>query len=198
MPELVGLHVADPAERWAALGFVVAGGQIELDGVRVELGTPGVGITAWSLTETDEIVDGLPTARPAPAPVCAAPHPNGALAVDHVVVITPDFQRTSEALAGAGMPLKRTTEMRGTRMGFCRIGPAILELVEDPNADRAHFWGLVVVVEDLEALARRLGERLGEIKPAVQPGRRIATLKPSAELGTNVAFMEAERRSNER
>jgi hypothetical protein len=111
--------------------------------------------------------------------------------VDHVVVTTPDFERTREALAGAGMPLKRTVEMRGTRMGFRRLGRAILELVEAPDAALG-FWGLVVTVSDLDALADRLGERFGSIRAAVQPGRRIATLRTTARLTTNVAFIDPE------
>ena len=35
----------------------------------------------------------------------APTHPNGALGIDHVVAITPDFDRTSAALADAGLPL---------------------------------------------------------------------------------------------
>jgi hypothetical protein len=78
-------------------------------------------------------------------------------------------------------------------MGFRRIGPAILELVEAPGQPLG-FWGLVVTVNDLDALADRLGEHLGPIKPAVQPGRRIATVRPSAGLTTNLAFMDPEPR----
>ena len=90
------------------------------------------------------------------------------------------------------MPLSRVD---GT-MGFKRIGPAILELVQ--GSDPAHpdgparFWGLVVIVRDLKALGERLGEHLGPIKNAVQPGRRIATLRPTAGLSAAVAFMEPE------
>jgi hypothetical protein len=206
LPELAGLLVADPVERWEALGFDVYDGQVELGGVRLVLGSPGRGIAAWSLSGTDAVIDGLPVA-PLDRGVSSYPpmsavtrhasereHPNGAVAVDHVVVTTPDFDRTREALARAGMPLKRVAEMRGTRMGFRRIGPAILELVEAADAERVAFWGLVVVVRDLEALARRLGEHLGEIRPAVQPRRRIATVRPSAGISTNLAFMDPDSR----
>ncbi len=206
MPELAGLLIADPVERWEALGFSVHDGQVELGGVRLVLGSPGRGITAWSLSGTDAVIDGLPVApldrgvssyRSISAisrHASAREHPNGAVAVDHVVVTTPDFDRTREALAGAGMPLKRVVEMRGTRMGFRRIGPAILELVEAPDAERAGFWGLVVVVRDLDAVARGLGEHLGEIRPAVQPGRQIATVTTTAGLSTNLAFMDPDSR----
>jgi hypothetical protein len=48
------------------------------------------------------------------------------------------------------------------------------------------------VVKELDALASRLGDRLGSIRDAVQPGRRIATLRESAGLGQAVAFMSPE------
>jgi hypothetical protein len=185
LPELSGLFVADPPALWAALGFGVRDAQVELDGVRLQLGVAGTGITAWTLGE----VDGLASA-PLPRLAPPAAHPNGAIALDHVVVVTPDFERTQRALAAADLPLKRIAETRGTRMGFRRVGPAILELVEAPSAERVQFWGLVVTVEDLDALAGRLGAHLGAIKPAVQPGRRIATVRPSAGLSTNLACMD--------
>jgi sensor domain CHASE-containing protein len=51
------------------------------------------------------------------------------------------------------------------------------------------FWGLVVIVSDLDALAERFGDLLSEIRPAVQPGRRIAPLRSKAGLGPAVAFL---------
>jgi hypothetical protein len=122
-------------------------------------------------------------------------HDNGALGIDHIVVSTSGFDRTATALELAGMPLRRlVTAPRGNRMGFRRLGPAILELVEAPDGPPgpARFWGLVVVVKELDALASRLGDRLGSIRDAVQPGRRIATLRESAGLGQAVAFMSPE------
>ena len=116
------------------------------------------------------------------------------MGIDHVVVTTPDFDRTAAALSEAGMALRRVRDAGTFRQGFRRLGPAILELVEVPAAPSgpARFWGLVVIVEDLAALAARLGPRLGEVRPAVQPGRHIATLAQSAGLGPNVAFMDPE------
>ena len=61
--------------------------------------------------------------------------------------------------------------------GFRRLGPAILELVDAPGAERPHLWGLTVIVSDLGALADRLGDDLGPVKPAVQP-ERPATVRP--------------------
>ena len=119
-----------------------------------------------------------------------------------MVVVTPDFGRTAAALEAAGMPLRRIRTVGGSRpgesgafrQGFRRLGPAILELVEARGAPAgpAAFWGLVVIVSDLEALGARLGDRLGTPKPAVQPGRRIASLRASAGLSPRVAFMNPE------
>jgi hypothetical protein len=213
--ELAELGVADPPETWAELGFAVSGAHVDLGGVRVRLGERGrelgEGIVSWTLrgVEAGEI-DGLETfvaggpAMGPPAPGGPAPgaasdpparggHPNTALAIDHVVVLTPDFDRTAAALAAAGLPLRRVRDGGGFRQGFRRLGPAILELVEaEVPAGPARFWGLVVIVSDLDALALGLGERLGAIRDAVQPGRRIATLRPSAGLGPALAFMDPE------
>jgi hypothetical protein len=120
-------------------------------------------------------------------------HPNGAIALDHVVILTPDFDRTAAALADRRMPLRREAERNGARQGFRRLGPAIMEIVQAPDGD-TRFWGLVAIVSDLDALCERLGDDLGEPRPAVQPGRRIATLRRSAGLGPAIAFMDPEPR----
>jgi hypothetical protein len=196
-PELLAARLADSPERWADLGFSVRDCEVALGGVRVKLGEPGTGIVGWQLAgiEPTSEIDGLPTEVVASDSAARVMHENGAVAVDHVVVTTSDFVRTATALELAGMPLRRTvTTPKGTRMGFRRLGPAILELVEvaDGAPGPARFWGLVVVVADLETLAARLGDRLGSIRDAVQPGRRIATLRESAGLGQAVAFMSPE------
>jgi sensor domain CHASE-containing protein len=142
-------------------------------------------------------IDGLVTELSKSA-LASAPveHGNGALGIDHVVVTTPDFNRTAAALAEVGMELRRIRELPGgSRQGFRRVGPAILELVEAPAEDAsgpARFWGLVVVVSDLDRLAERLSPLLGRVKPAVQPGRRIATLGAAAGVSPAVAFMTPE------
>jgi hypothetical protein len=195
-PALRTLDIADPPERWAALGFTPDAGSVRLGGLELQLGIPGRGIVSWGLSglAPTEDIDGLATKMVRVADRAPAEHPNGAIAVDHVVVVTPDFDRTSAALSTAGLELRRIRPVpeRGIRQGFRRVGPAILELVEAPQmpAGPARFWGLVVVVTDLEALAERLGDRLGAIKPAVQPGRQIATLRAEAGLTAALAFMD--------
>ena len=175
-----------------ALGFTIADDCCHLGGVSIRLGRPGKGITAWGISGIDraKAIDGLDTRTcPPPQGNHETRHPNGAMGLDHVVVISPDFARTASALEAAGMPLKRTTTDNGPLQGFRRLGPTILELVEVPDARATRFWGLTITVSDLDALAERLHDNLGRIKDAVQPGRRIATLKPSAGLTEPVAFM---------
>ena len=197
-PELVGLRLGDPAERWKALGFDVHDSAVQLGGLELELGCEAPGIAGWRLrgAEVPPAIDGLRTEEATTRMARAGTeHPNGAIGIDHVVVTTPDFDRTAAALAAAGIELRRFREAAGGfRQGFRRLGPAILELVEarDAPPGPASFWGLVVIVADLHALADRLGDRLAAPTDAVQPGRQIATLRRSAGLGEPVAFMTPE------
>jgi hypothetical protein len=207
-PELAELQIGDRALAWQALGFATGAEGAELGGIRIRFGT-GVGdegITGWTMIgiAAREEIDGLPTTALEHAAAAARRgrpfvHPNGAVGIDHVVVTTPDFDRTAAALDQAGMPLRRTRTVgegeAAFRQGFRRLGPAILELVEarQQPPGPARFWGLVVIVSDIDALAARLGpERLSDPKPAVQPGRRIATLRRAAGLSMAVAFIDPE------
>ena len=114
-------------------------------------------------------IDGLAAAPAAERPSSPGAHVNRASAIDHVVVFTPDLDRTIAALEAAGLDLRRIREVPGdadppVRQAFFRLGEPILEVVgpvgDDPAAP-ATFWGLVVVVGDLDAAVARLGERVG-------------------------------------
>ena len=134
------------------------------------------------------VVSGAPPRDPAPA------QPNGVIGVDHVVVTTPDFARTTAALAAAGFELRRTRTVGDqAQQGFYVIGDALLEVVGPtaPDGDGpATFWGVTLVSADLDATCAALGEALVSApRDAVQPGRRIATLRRAAGLGTAVAVM---------
>lgn len=195
--ELAALQIADSAEAWRALGFTVsADGVIVLGGVELWLDAAGRGITGWTLRRITlhHDIDGLPTGVTTDPPPPDTAHPNGAIGLDHVVVTTPDFDRTATALEKAGIPFRRVRDAGGFRQGFRRLGPAILEVVEAPKVPvgPARFWGLVVIVADLEGLRARLAPHVSEIRDAVQPGRHIATLSEDAELGPKVAFMDPE------
>jgi hypothetical protein len=197
-PELAELVVADPPDAWRELGFEVdEQDHLDIGGVRIRLGGGGSGITAWSLMRVNAMgsIDGLPS--PVPRVLYPPPfktHPNGATGIDHIVILSSSLDRTAAALERAGIELKRTQESERGRMGFRRLGPAVLEVVQrdDLESDEARFWGLAVVVISLEEIAEQLGDRLGPIKEAVQPGRRIATLHGDAGISVPLAFMSPE------
>jgi len=122
--------------------------------------------------------------------------------IDHVVLMTPDLERTCEAAAAAtGAPLKRIREAGPVRQGFFRLGEVILEVVQSPQvpAGAATWWGLVITVgdgpDDLHAVCDRLGpDVIGAPRTAVQPGRFIATVRAEAGLGVPVALMSPDPR----
>jgi hypothetical protein len=199
------LGVADAPEAWAALGFAVEGDTCVLGDVRVRLAGPeaGKGLTGWALRGVGATeLDGLSTIRShRQLPEGPAVQPNGIVAIDHVVAITPALERTVAALEVAGLDLRRVREeptpAGAPRQAFFRLGATILEVVQEPaevvardGADRpAFFWGLAFVAPDLEATVAGLGDRVSEVRAAVQPGRRIASLRRSAGLGIPVALI---------
>jgi hypothetical protein len=191
-PELDELVLDARPDAWEAVGFTVAGGVAAVGGVRIRLDGRGGGITGWSLRglAAGADLDGLPASvseAPAPEPVA---HPIGAVAVDHVVALTPDFDRTAGRLRAAGLDYRSTRDAGdGFRQAFFVLGPCLLELGGPAEGERPWLWGLTLVVEDLDATAVLLGESLGRVKDAVQPGRRIATIRREAGLGAPVALM---------
>jgi hypothetical protein len=220
------LVLADAPERWRALGFCVEGDALQLGAVCLRLAgeDAGRGIAGWSLRGIASTeLDGMPTRRahhdaihgarqdgPAREPgVVGAPadapaeHPNGVVAIDHVVAMTPALDRTVQALTDAGLDLRRIREQPtpagAPRQAFFRLGAEILEVVQEPAhivaaredgaARAARLWGLALVAPDLDRTVAALGEYAGEARAAVQAGRRIATVKRSAGLAVPVALM---------
>ena len=158
------------------------------------------GLIGWALggIEAAAELDGLPTEAFEEPPELDAPdgpeHPLGATRIDHIVVMTSDLQRTVAALERAGLELRRVREPSEpgppVRQAFFRLAEVILEVVEDPGAEgAARFWGITFRVADLDRCAELLGERLGDLRAAVQPGRRIATVRRAAGLGLPVALI---------
>jgi hypothetical protein len=203
-PTVDELTVADDPSAWRAAGFDVEGDLCEVGSVRLRLEGPGRGrgIVEWSVRGTRSLeLDGLPTRASASGPAGGGRHPNGVVSIDHVVVISPDLDRTAAALREAGLDLRRIREGEtpggSARQAFFRMGELILEVVEAPPGTRiasdpsgpARLWGISFLVEELEHTAAALGDLLGEPRQAVQPGRRIATLRKQAGLGPAIAFM---------
>jgi hypothetical protein len=212
-PTIDELTLADDPARWAALGFTVADGRCQLAGVQLRFtgAAPGAGIEGWSLRDVrSSELDGLPTTistRPALPPALA--HPNGVLGIDHVVAVSPALERSIEALQAAGMDLRRVREeptpAGAPRQAFFRLGREILELVQEPEEiverdggrDRpARFWGLALLVDDLDLTVEAFGAHASAAHAAVQAGRRIATVRRSAGLALALALMTREERSD--
>lgn len=191
MPAIEALEIADEPSAWKAAGFAVEEGVCRVSRVSLRLAGKGAGrgIVGWTLGDGE------------PAAAQPAPHPNRAVALDHVVMLSPDLDRTVGELEAQGFDLRRVREGPtpggSTRQAFFRAGEPILEVVQAPDGTGvardlegpARLWGLAFTVDDLDEAARQLGELLGAPRDAVQPGRRIATIRPAAGLGPAVAFM---------
>ena len=199
------LRVADAPGAWKACGFAVEDDACVVGDTRIRFVGKGRGrgLAGWSLRGLDSLnLDGLPTGESdQPPPPDAPAHPNGITGLDHVVAISSDLDRTVAALTAAGLDLRRVREeptpAGAPRQAFFRLGSTILEVVQEPpeaseraGGDRAaFFWGLAFVALDLERTVAILGDRAGEIRDAIQPGRRIATLRRSAGLSVPIALM---------
>jgi hypothetical protein len=203
-PTIDEIVIGDEPAAWADAGF-----SVDPDGVcrvgrtslRLVGRARGKRILSWSLrgVRPDSIdasgtLDGLPTGLSQAEPAEPAAHPIGARLIDHVVVATPDRLRSTQAFEDAGFVARRVrqTDSYGAPMSqtFFRAGEVIIELVSleggEPSDQPSGFFGLALTVDDLDAAAARLGPALGQIKEAVQPGRRIATLRHK-DLGLSVA-----------
>jgi hypothetical protein len=204
-PTLDELTIADRANVWEACGFKVEGDSSVVGETRIRL-TPvdgAKGVTSWSVRELETTeLDGLATTRSdRPLPVERSLHPNGVTALDHVVAISSDLDRTVAALRRAGLDLRRIrqepTPAGAPRQAFFRLGEPILEVVQAPaeaiertgGGQPAFFWGLAFVAPEIEATVASLGDRISEVRDAVQPGRQIATLRRSAGLSLPVALI---------
>ena len=207
-PTIDELLMGDDAARWAELGFTVSDECCcEIGGVRLRFlrgDSNRQGILGWTLRDLAATeLDGLPTTvSEHPSRDLAPVHSNGVVAIDHVVAASPSLDRSVHALQRAGLDLRRIrdqpTPAGAPRQAFFRLGAEILELIQEPDDTiqraggpdhPARFWGLAVRVEDLDRTVRLLGSHISEIRPAVQPGRRIATLRRSAGLTVPLALM---------
>jgi hypothetical protein len=193
-------EVADPADAWVQAGFSVDSDAIcRVGGVRIRLAgrDHGTGIVGWSLRGLPadgslHDVDGIPTTRSDAVAVMPAGHANGVLAIDHVVLLSPDLRRTVDSLTAIGVEPRRERDAqlggRSMRQIFFRAGEVIIEVVGSPETASegpSTFWGITYVVAEIDVTAAYFGDRTAPVKDAVQPGRRITTLRHH-ELGISV------------
>jgi GNAT superfamily N-acetyltransferase len=157
---------------------------------------PLAGIVAVAIAGLDPgDLDGMTlVAAPPPAPPTdPVAHPNGVIGLDHLVVGSPDVDRTTGAFVDAGLLLDRehrfATGAGTTRRSTFRLGSTTLELIGD---DRAHgpgpavARGLACTAIDLDVAAALAGDAATPPQRAVQPGRRILSLHG---LGVPVALL---------
>jgi hypothetical protein len=178
--EVLELLTGDDPADWARLGFAVGDDGVRVGRVLVRCDGQGGGVRGWKLMgEGPREVSGVPTQWSADAP-----GPAGARDLDHIVLLTGRLDASVADLVKFGGSERRRIDVGRGRMAFVRMGATVVEVVERPGPPG--LWGLVAVVEDLDALDPEL---VGEPRDAVQPGRRIATVRREAGLGTALAFM---------
>ena len=205
-PGVVEIEVADAPDAWRAAGFTVADDCAHVGSIAIRLvgrseRVKGIRSWTWSDLSSDCPIDGLPTHTALRSAVTPGAHANGSTIIDHVVVVTPDLERTVPEFESRGLDVRRTrhTNQYGPafRQVFFRGGETIIELIgPDSPADgddrAAHFYGLAFTVANLDAVARELGDGIGSIKDAVQDGRRIATLRHTTyDISVPIALMSA-------
>lgn len=192
---LAAIALPGESEPWRRLGFTVdAVGRVPLANGALTFG----GNATTLVVERDGVlpgdVDGVPIR--AGDVVDGVDHANGAFEIDHVVVMTDSLERTTSAIEeGLGLERRRIRETPTVRQAFHRFADqggvrgCIVEVVENARVERPGVWGLVVNVVDLDEFVSMAGDLVGDPKPAVQPGRRIATVRKAAGLGTAMAVM---------
>ena len=184
--------VADPVDAWTRAGFSVDDNAVcRIGNVRLRLvgRGRGTGIVGWSLRglpsdRSLEDLDGVPTTSSGAVAAAPAQHANGVTSIDHVVLLSPDLDRTVAALAAVGVDPRRERDGelsgRPIRQIFFRFGSVIVEVVGSPGTASegpSTLWGITYNVADIDATASFFGDRATPVKQAVQPGRRITTVR---------------------
>jgi hypothetical protein len=105
-------------------------------------------------------------------------HAVDGVTIDHVVLLVPSLDGATETLQTAGLDPRLKMEVGGRPAAFFRAGP-VLEVIESPVRAPSLYGIAVSAEEQLETIAlrwRAMGISVGEIKPAIQPGRTIFTV----------------------
>ena len=203
--DLASLSISDAPAVWEQLGFTVSEDTVRVGVTTVHLGAPGTGITGWALSgiAVGADIDGIKNGEAGP-PATPALHANGVESIDHLVVMTPDVERTAAALEALGLACRRRREGEAygkpMQQAFFWLGAGgetgtILEVVGPPEADPdtqstpARFFGICFTVADLDATGAFFGAHMKPPTEAVQPGRRITTISSKAGSSVAIALM---------
>ena len=114
------------------------------------------------------------------------------MGIDHIVVLVPDLDSAIGSFSRAGLEPRLRMKVRDRPAVFFRAGP-VIEVIESP-VRQASLFGIALASEvPLETLSlewRSRGLDVGEIRPAIQPGRRIMTIR---DLDAGLAIMSPDR-----
>ena len=160
MSSLTGLQL--PID-WAMFDWPV---NPSLNGISLSTGDPQ---WAWADATPDFGIDIIENPRG---------HAVDGITVDHVVLLVPSLDEATATLAAVGLDPRLKMEVGGRPAAFFRAGP-VLEVIESPVRAPSIYGIAVAAEEHLETLAlrwRAMGVGVGEIKPAIQKGRRIFTV----------------------
>jgi catechol 2,3-dioxygenase-like lactoylglutathione lyase family enzyme len=202
------LSVADDDSTWERLGFTLDGNAVRVGSTTFTFGgasSDARGITSWVLLDEDGIpehVDGLPTSvsQGIVKTDRTTAHPNGITAIDHLVVATPDVDRTVAAFEDLDWECRRRREgaaygQETMRQAFFWLGDVIVEVVgpQHPKPEDAHkpasFFGIAFTSQDLDATQAFFGDLMKPPVPAVQAGRFITTVSSRAGSSLAIAVM---------
>jgi hypothetical protein len=119
-------------------------------------------------------------------------HAVDGVVVDHVVLLVPSLDEATAILDDIGLDPRLKMEVGGRPAAFFRAGP-VLEVIESPVRAPSIYGIAVAAEEHLESLAlrwRAMGVSVGDIKPAIQTGRKIFTVH---DLDAGFAVMTQDR-----
>ncbi len=201
-PVLDRLDLPGTADAWQRCGFAVERQGFVAGAIAIRVGEREEGEAAWGFSThsggTDELC-GIAVADQAVRRATSDhPHPNGVVAVDHVVVASDRPAATRADFEAAGFEPRRPAT-RGSGEDersevFFWSGSTLIELVgpvseAGDGLPRATIWGVTFVVNDIAALSRLEGNPVDDPRSAVQLGRQIAIARAELRLGLGVAFI---------
>lgn len=194
--QLQAVHVVDEANVLRAIGFDLTR---PVGTTRLVAGSRS-GEMAASIAGVEEL-DGVALVPfDEPSQAGGGAHPNGVVSIDHVVIATPNPDRTAKVFEASGLEVRRVRRIDSPdgprRQTFHWFGDVIAEVVGPDGGSGeggSRLWGLAFTVADIDATVAQLNGHVTEIKDAVQVGRRVCTLDhPKAR--TPILFISAHKR----